>query len=366
MAKRLLPANVSAFRDRHGKTRYRYRKAGQPTRYFKGELGSPEFLAELREFQQAAGAAEPRREIVRGTVDDLLARYYRSQDFNDQGEVSRAKNRAVLEGFRDGRGERRVAAVTFEHIDAILAKKAKKGTNAAGRPIGGKAAAQRLRKQLRRLFAYAVKIGMRADNPVELTAQVKYKTKGWHDWTEEEIAQFRARHPLGTKPRLALEIMLWTGQRRGDVRTFGRGHIRGGKICYTQQKGGKELWLPVVPQLQRAIDAMPSVGIKTFLVTEAGEPFTHAGFGNWFRDRCDEAGLPQCSAHGLRKACARRMADIGAGNQGIKAVGGWTNDREVATYTAGADQRRLAEQTLTAVSAWEMGVDASAEGTKIG
>jgi hypothetical protein len=25
----------------------------------------------------------------------------------------------------------------------------------------------------------------------------------------------------------------------------------------------------------------------TFLETEYGKPFTAAGFGNWFRDRCD-------------------------------------------------------------------------------
>lgn len=45
------------------------------------------------------------------------------------------------------------------------------------------------------------------------------------------------------------------------------------------------------------------------------KPFTNAGFGNWFRDQCDAAGLPKCSAQGLRKAIMRRMAAIGLAQQ---------------------------------------------------
>jgi hypothetical protein len=52
-------------------------------------------------------------------------------------------------------------------------------------------------------------------------------------------------------------------------------------------------------------------GDLTFLVTKHGKPFTANGFGNWFRDRCDEARLPQCSAHGLRKAGATIAAENG-------------------------------------------------------
>jgi len=146
-----------------------------------------------------------------------------------------------------------------------------------------------------------------------------------------------------------METILWTGQRRGDAHLFGPGHFKGGRIQYTQQKGGRTLWLPAAPDLVAAIDAMPAVGLKTFLVTEYGKPFTKEGFGNWFRDRCDEAGLPHCSAHGLRKALARRLAENRAGNPGIKSVGGWRNDDEVSLYTAAVDQAQLAAATLGAL-----------------
>lgn len=356
MKKRLLPEHVSCFRDRHGKLRHRYRRTGHPGGYFTAELGTVEFLEELAAFKSAA-APVPAERAAPGTIDDLCTRYYRSQDFNDQGETSRRKNRAVIESFRAGRGHRRVADVTWEHIDAILAKKGRKSVDKKGRPVGGKAAAQRLRKQIRRLFKHAVKVKMRRDNPVELTARVKYKTDGFHTWTEEEIAQYQARHPLGTKARLALEIMLWTGQRRGDARTFGPGQVKAGRMRYTQQKTGKELWLPLAPQLADAIKAMPSVGLKAYLVTEAGAPFTDAGFGNWFREQCDAAELPHCTAHGLRKAIGRRMAENDASQKGIKAVGGWSNDRDVAIYTAKADQGRLADKTLGDLIAWDLAKD---------
>jgi integrase len=346
-----LPKHVSAWRDRHGKVRFRHRKLGI-TRYFKSRIGSPEWLAEYHEYESTDRNFVKARHAP-GTLGDLITRYYRSQDFNSQGEVSQLKNRAVIEEFRHGRDDRPVALLTFEHIDTILANKAKKQLREDGKPIGGPAAAQRLRKQLRRLFEHAVRLGMLRTNPVELTARVKYKTAGFHTWTEGEIAQFRERHPLGTKARLALEVLVWTGQRRGDAHRFGPSHVRGGRINYEMEKGGKELWLPMAPQLRSAIDAMPAVGVQAYLINEYGKPFTKGGFGNWFRDRCDEAGLKHCSAHGLRKAMARRLAENKASNKMIKSVGGWSNDREVATYTAAADQAELARIALMELSDWE-------------
>ena len=38
----------------------------------------------------------------------------------------------------------------------------------------------------------------------------------------------------------------------------------------------------------------------------------------------------------------------------IKSVDGWSNDREVAIYTAGADQAELAKTGLTALAEWEL------------
>ena len=109
--------------------------------------------------------------------------------------------------------------------------------------------------------------------------------------------------------------------------------------------------MPLAPDLRRAIEAMPSVGIQTFLVTNYGKPFSAARLGNWFRDRCNEAGLQHCAAHGLRKAGATRGAQSEATQPGLKAMGGWKGDQEVSTYTAAVDQEGLAGVTLARIIA---------------
>ena len=144
-------------------------------------------------------------------------------------------------------------------------------------------------------------------NPAREVSYFKSGSEGFHTWTVDEVQQFEERHPIGTKARLALALLLYTGQRRSDVIRFGKQHAKRGKLTFTQYKGRNrkphKLTLPILPALQKIIDASPC-GDMTFLVNDLGSPFTDAGFGNKFRDWCDQADLPQCSAHGLRKAGA--------------------------------------------------------------
>ena len=137
------------------------------------------------------------------------------------------------------------------------------------------------------------------------------KTSGYHSWTEAELRQYEQHHPIGSKPRLALALLLYTAQRRSDVVTLGPASIRAGRLIFTQFKTGTAMDIPIAQPLADIIAATPMIGVKTFLVTDYGKAFTPPGFGNWFRKRCDEAGLPHCSAHGLRKAFLRRMAEAG-------------------------------------------------------
>ena len=336
--------NVTVSPDRHGKLRARFRKTGFPARYMKHLPDAVGFEAEYK-----ALLSEAVQNAVRpGTINDLCARYYSSADFIARGaDADRTRRRGLIESFRASYGNQMVADFSFEHIEFVLIQRAKKTVNAKGRTVGGQVAAHNLRKQLRRLFALAVKLKWISKNPVEESDRVgKAKLKGFHTWTEIEIAQYQYRHPLGTTARLALEIILWTGQRRGDARLFGPRHIQRGKINFQAAKNGADLWLPIAPDLRRAIDAMSSVGFSTYLVTSHGKPYSKDGFGNRFRDWCDEAGLPHCSAHGLRKAIARRMAESKATHASIKAVGGWKGDAEVTTYTAAASQEILADDAI--------------------
>lgn len=341
--------NVTVSPDRHGKLRARFRKAGYPAAYMKHLPDTPGFDGEYRALIHAV--AETRNRA--GSVNDLCARYYASADFVARGAAAdKVRRRGLVESFRASYGNQLIVDFSFEHIEFLLLQRSKKTVNAKGRTVGGEVAAHNLRKQLRRLFAYAIKLKWITSNPVEESDRVgKTRIKGFHTWSEIEIAQYKLRHPIGTTARLALEIILWTGQRRDDARLFGPRHIQRGKINFQAAKNGADLWLPMVPDLRAAIDAMPSVGLNTYLVTSHGKTFSKDGFGNKFREWCNDAGLPHCSAHGLRKAIGRRMAEARATHASIKAVGGWKGDAEVAIYTAAAEQEGLAEDAIARVIA---------------
>ena len=212
------------------------------------------------------------------------------------------------------------------------------------------AAANHWLRLLKMLMQLAVEDKWRPDNPTTGIKRVKNKTDGFHTWSEEEIEQFEARHPVGSKARLALALLLHTAQRRSDVVKMGRQHVRGNSVKVRQQKTGTMLTIPLHAELAEIIAATPSEHL-TFLTTSFGKPFTAPGFGNWFRDQCNAAGLPrQCAAHGLRKAACRRLAEAGCSANVIASISGHTTLTEVARYTKAADQERMARDGMAAIA----------------
>jgi integrase len=200
------------------------------------------------------------------------------------------------------------------------------------------------------MMKHAVDVGLRADDPTRDVRAVRVKSNGFHSWTDDEILQFETKHPVGSRARLALALLLYTGQRRSDVVRMGRQHIRDGVLQVQQVKTGAELMIPVHSTLVTII-AESTAGNMTFLTTQFGKPFTAPGFGNWFREQCDAAGLPHCSAHGLRKAAARRLAEAGCTEHEIASITGHASLREIVRYTKAADQKRLARAAMDKVSA---------------
>ena len=204
-------------------------------------------------------------------------------------------------------------------------------------------------KAMRQVFKWAVAKGHAPINPAREVPYLKSASEGFHTWTLDEIQQFEEHHSIGTKARLAFALLLYTGQRRSDVIRFGKQHAKRGVLTFTQHKGRNrkphKLTLPILPVLQKIIDASPC-GDMTFLVNEFGRPFTDAGFGNKFRDWCDQAYLPQCSAHGLRKAGAVIAANNGATARQLMAIFGWDTIKQAEHYTRKADQTKLAQGAM--------------------
>ena len=299
---------------------------------------SPEFMAahEAAMAGQAIIVGANRRKP--GSFAALAASYFASTAYltmkpSTKGVYRNAIERLCKTKDKDGNeiGSKSAPTLQREHVVKLMAMRSEKPESA-----------NLLRKVLRALMQHAVETGLRADDPTRDVKAIRIKSDGFHSWTDPEIAQFEARHEIGTKPRLALALLLYTGQRRSDMVSMGKQRIdRDGMITVRQIKTGAALAIPMHSELRAVIDATPS-GHLNFLVTESGNPFTAAGFGNWFRQQCNAAGLSHCSAHGLRKAAARRLAEAGCTAHEIASITGHASLREVQRYTKAADQRRLA------------------------
>jgi integrase len=264
-------------------------------------------------------------------VNAAVVLLYKHPSFTKNKLITQQTDRNILEVFRAKHGDKNIATVQQHHIEAMIGEKA------------GKPSAQRnLLRVLRSLLDIAVKNKMRRDNPARGIKLNSIKTSGYHSWTEEELQQFEARHAVGTKARLALALLLYTAQRRADIVALGPANSRAGRLIFTQSKTGTAMNIPIAAPLADIIAATPMIGVKTFLVTEYGKPFTPAGFGNWFRERCNDAKLSHCSAHGLRKAFLRRMAEAECSEDYIASISGHKDTREIRTYVQAANKARMA------------------------
>lgn len=331
---RVLPQYASAFVDRHGVTRIRLRRTGWPSIYINDAPGTPEFTAAYKAWEKSQKVQAGEGRTTPGSFNDLITKFYASARFGDVKPQTQRTYRGELDRFRARYGERSAATIEARHIANLLSRMRETPS-----------AANNLRKRLKQLFDFAILLGIRPDNPVAPVPGFKIKTGGYLTWQEGEIAKFEARWPRGTMERLAFDLALYTGQRKSDVRRMGPQHIKNGRIAVTQVKTGKDLQIPIHPELAKSISATPS-GHLAFVVSSRGTARTSGSFGNWFRDACREAGLDGYSLHGLRKACARRMAEMGLSNQLIKSITGHSSDNEVARYTRDAEQVVLADRAM--------------------
>lgn len=335
--RRWLPDNVTAFKDKMGRTRYRFRKVGLPQYLFRHEPGTPEFMDEYQAARTASLPGEKPR-FAPGTFHALVDAYYKSVKFTRMKPSSQKMRQNALERFRSKHGDKEVRFLEARHIDKWMADM-----------IATPHAANDLRKMLNVLMKHAILLGWRKENPVDAVEALRIDSDGYHCWTEDEIVQYEACWPIGSRERLAMALLLYTGLRRSDMVKLGRQHRSGAHFVLRHEKNKSDTKVRILPQLAEALDAMPDRHM-TYLVTERGKPFESASFGNWFRQRCNDAGLPQCSAHGLRKAMSRRLAESGATTLEGRAVTGHKTDAMFAHYAASANRERLADEAMEKVA----------------
>ena len=329
-----LPKNTQAYIDQHGKARFYLRRPGHRKVPLPGLPWSPEFMtAREAALKGEWGKSEiGAKRTVEGTVSAALVSYYQSKAFKEElAKLTQQNRRAILEAFRAEHGDKRIGLMHEAALQVIVSTKTP-------------SAQRNFRKAMRGFVDHCKAHGMIKTDPLVSLKLSKMKVKGHRTWTVEEVAQYRQHHAPGTKARLALELLLQTGHARSDVCRMGRQHVRNSKLSMRRQKTGVQFDIPILPELLAEIALHPMAGGQlAFLVTEFGKPFTAAGFGGWFRQRCNEAGLRHCSAHGLRKAAAVHHALNGATAPELMAWFGWKTIGEAQRYIEEANRIRLAE-----------------------
>lgn len=344
--------------DRHGNRRLYVRRNGRKVR-LKTRPGSDGFLEAYKTALQAleTTADSARRDQLgrpqKGTVGWLAARYFaEGGDYKRLVDKSRQARRSCIEScleepLKPG-GSLLIRHVPVARFGPVHVKMLR------DRKAEHPGAANNRRKHLSAMCAWAVEMGLMAANPVRDVKMAKRnRAGGYHTWTVEEVRQYVARHPVGTKACLALALLLFTGARRQDMVKFGRQHVRDGwlryvplKTLYKRNTPSQKPWLPILDQIVKSSPC----GDLTFLVTEHGLPFSANGIGNKFRDWCDEAGLPQCTAHGLKKIGATLAAEAGATASQLMAVFDWTTLSQAKVYTDAADRKRMAGEAMSLIA----------------
>ena len=186
---------------------------------------------------------------------------------------------------------------------------------------------------------------VKVDPTVGVRNPPRPKGDGFLSWAEEHVTAYEKCWPIGTRQRVWLDVLLYTGLRRGDAVRLGRQHIREGVATLKTEKTDTIVTLPILPVLAETLAAGPC-GDLTFIAGESGTPLTKESFGNLFRDACRVAGVPG-SAHGVRKIAATRAANAGATVAQLEAIFGWQGGSMAALYTRAADRRRLSIEAMS-------------------
>jgi integrase len=321
-------------RTRHGAIAWYYRVGKGRRVRIRGAFGSPEFLVAYHHAALAAEAQQRGQRAPQGTLGWLIDRYHDSGAWAALSVATRRQRENIYKIVISRAGDMPLSQITQRAIRQGVEDRSKT-------PF----AATDFLKAMRGLFRWALDAQHVANDPTAGVVKCRTpRTDGFHVWAEEEIERFEARWPIGTRERLALAILLYTGLRRGDAAMLGRQHVRGGVIRIRTEKGAAQVTIPVLPELAEAI-AATKTGDLAFVVTAHGAPMIKGSFGQWFAAACKAAGVPG-RAHGLRKAGATRAAENGATLAQLNAIYGWTGERMASHYTRSMDRAKLAQEAM--------------------
>jgi integrase len=280
----------------------------------------------LQEFGNAPTAAR----VKANSVADYGQRYIASQRFRDLAKNTQNNYRRRIEYLIEDYGDKPMGRLTERAVHDILEQNERSANVVNG-----------MVKMLGLLAKRAVADGVLKRNPTPHVERRQVKTKHKEPWPLSELEKFRARWPIGTKQRLAVELGFATGQRGVDVVAARWTDFEGDEWNCASRKVHIDLTLVVTNQLSEAMEAMERDG--PFLVGTSKGARSAGGFYNWFRQAADKAGMDcRYTFHGLRATAAVMAIESGCTEDEAMALTGHESREEFARYVKRARQKVLA------------------------
>jgi len=347
---------LSSFEDRHGRTRWRYRRAGK-TIPIHGVPGDPDFE---EAYQAAIEGRAPRNATVikhpGATVPrsfkDAWQRVLRTPEWIVHDDATKAKNTRLAEEFL------KMTVVDIEGVTDVWADmlveefRRRHAKDVIGRLSATPHKAKHMLVAVRKMITVALdEEWIETDPTYKLSYRPDYK--GWRAWTEAERETFEAKYPIGTTPRTCYALALWLGNRRSDVASvrWEQFDWKRGVVRIEQGKGkGKVLLLPITPMLKDALAPLERKG-DAVLLTAYGKPFSAKSLTGTMAHWTEKAEIPKgCTLHGLRKSLGKMLAEGGATTRQLMETLGHDDIEHAELYSREAAQAILAKDGMSKVT----------------
>ena len=342
--------NLHRETNRHGNVVWYVRIGKGPRTRIKALYGTPEFEAAYKAAISGDAPQAPTA-ATKGSLKWLWTLYRETSTWTDLSLATRRQRENIMRHVLATGGNQPLSAITGKAIENGIQRR---------KPY----AARHFVDTLHGMFKWAVKAQHITIDPTVGRTVAKPKTKGFPVWTEDELAQYEARWPIGTRERVMFGVYCFTGLRRGDAARLGRQHIRNGVITIDTEKTGTRVTIPVLPELAEIIAAGP-IGELSIIASKKGQRLRKEVVGTLFKEACKAAGIHGKSAHGIRKAAATRAANNGATVATLEAIFGWEGGQMAALYTRAADRKRLAAEHMDKLSKPETGTSIPAPWGKV-
>jgi integrase len=331
------PPHLQRHKTRHGRYVWYVQISAGPLIRVRGEFGTQEFSDSYTAALARAGTKPaPTIRAAKGTLEWAWLSYKGSSAWAGLSRATKRQRENIMKHVIASAGNEPITAIDRAAI-----------VDGVDRRSHTPFQAKNFVQTMRGLFEWLVDTNKLKVDPTAGVKVKKPKTRGFLEWTYEEILKYEKRWPLGTRERVMLDVYCYTGLRRGDAAAVGKQHVHNNVISLATEKSQRRtmVHIPMLDVLKRTLEAGPT-GDLAFIVSSASKPYKKESLGNAFKDACVAAGILDKSAHGLRKAAATRAADNSATAHELMAIFGWLDIKEAEIYTRAADRKRLAAQAI--------------------